>query len=253
MRYDIVYYYTNNMSFDDFKLDDEFDDFVSFTDTVKEKPKEIKKDEYDFETMQRYRVFRDRKLDPIGLFELNEEYAFKFPYKWDPYTGERTGVDPMGALWFDPDILIKLFHTKRLEKIWSQPQADYQGFYDDGVGAGETFYLSGRGYHPEWYVFRIPIIDCYLTTDHNKQIITFGPKLTDDEIKEIERLANLRPNNYKNMHGHHRPSLSEMKRLYDIAIAKTPDVKVSDKNANLAELYTIENKKAVDLLNKMRG
>lgn len=243
----------------------EFSTFVNFTDTESknkvttcDKNKEAIED-YDDETKERYRVLRLRKMDPIALIDLDPNYSFKFEHKWDPYTGERKEKDENGALWFDPDILIKHFYNKRLNKIWNKPIDDsngyYQGYYDDGVGAGEDFHLVARGHHPEWYLFRLPIIDCYLTKSHNKQFITFGPRLTDEEILEIERLANLRPSNYKNLFGYNRPSLSEMKKLYDTAIAKTPRC-VLDQEMSQEEIknyYNKINRNAVDVLVKMQG
>ncbi len=154
--------------------------------------------------------------------------------------------------------MIKHFHNKRLNKLWNNPIDEnggfYQGYYDDGVGAGEEFFVKGRGYHPEWYLFRLPIIDCYLTKNHNKQIITFGPKLTDEEINEIDRLASLRPTSYGTLFGHHRPSLSEMKRLYDIAISKTPRCDVDGMSSEeKIMMYNKINRQAVDSLVSMRG
>lgn len=247
-------------------IDASDDNFVDFSSNISEPiPPPIKEKQkppannYDHDTLEKYRVMRLRKMDPISLVELDVKYAFKFKYSWDPYTGERQQEDPNGALYFDPDILIKYFYTKRLNKLWCQPTDDqsgyYQAYYDDGVGAGEDFFIAARGFHPEWYIFRLPILDCYLTKNHNKQFITFGPKLTDDEIIELERLANLRPTNYKHMFGHNRPHLSEMKKLYDTAISKTPH---SDKAKNISgdelqSFYNSLNRQAVDILVKMRG
>ncbi|QKF94038.1 hypothetical protein QKU48_gp0580 [Fadolivirus algeromassiliense] len=254
-----------NPTFDDFGVD--FSDCKIDTFDVIKKPKEKQNhitttlDEYDEDTKERYRVLRLRKMDPIALVDLDPNYSFPFSHKWDPYTGERKGKDENGALWFDPDILIKHFYTKRLNKLWIKESDEnggyFQGIYDDGVGAGEDFFLTARGHHPEWYLFRLPIIDCYLTKSHNTQIITFGPKLTEDEITEIERLANLRPNNYRNLFGYNRPSLSEMKRLYDIAIAKIPRVDPDDianmTQNELTQYYNKLNRQAVDTLMKMKG
>ena len=132
----------------------------------------------------------------------------------------------------------------------------YEGYFDDGVGAGEDFFLPGRDYHPEWYIFRLPIIDCYLTKDHRKQHITFGPKLTDDEIKDIEVKANKRPNNYKKLFGVNRPSLTIMKKLYDNAIATEPELPFKDTTLTknkLCKLYNKINRDSVQALIKMVG
>lgn len=229
---------------------------------IKSEPKkqEIK---YDRDTREKYRVLRLRKMDPIIFMEIPDEYAFKFKYRWDPYTGERQGEDSNGPLYFDPDLLIKYFHTKRTNKLWVAPKDEhnggfFHGYYDDGVGAGEDFHLIGRGSHPEWYLFRLPIIDCYLTEDHNKQFITFGPKLTDEEIAEIERLANLRINNYRELFHCNRPSLTKMKKLYDNAIAMRPSIEITDNlellhPSQIQEFYNKANRDAVDQLLGIKG
>lgn len=249
----------------------DFDDdeiMVDFSDVIEDQIKseeEIVKPNlpiYDHTTREKYRVFRKRKMDPISYMDLDDNYAFKFKYKWDPYTGERTGEDPDGPLYFDPDILIHTFYIKRLSKLWNSPVDEintgyYEGYYDDGVGCGEEFNIPSRGTHPEWYLFRLPVIDCYLTEDHNSQYITLGPKLTDDEIIEIERLANLRKNNYKSIFGKDRPSLTKMKKLYDISISKTPilpdDLRDKLTEDKLKEYYDKINREAVDSLIKMKG
>lgn len=244
--------------------DDDDENHVDFIDTPNNVNNNKRADiEYDEQTTEKYRVFRLRKMDPFSLTELDEKYAFKFPYMWDPYTGERLGLDPNGPLYFDPDLLIKYFHTKRLDKLWNQPIDEdsgyYQGYYDYGVGAEENFYVTGRGSHPEWYLFRLPIIDCYLTKTNNAQFITFGPKLTSDEIQEIETLATLKNNNYLHTFGFNRPSIMLLKKYYDIAIAKIPST--SDISFLQLELptnpdtsyYASVNRIAVDKLIKIKG
>ena len=232
-------------------------DFSKYiTDIKKEIPTHII--EYDNDTIEKYRVLRMRKMDPMTHVELSDECAFKFKYKWDPYTGERLNPDQNGPLYFDPDVLIRYFYLARLNKLWVQEHDEgidgdyYQGYYDEGVGTGENFYIHPKGNRPEWYLFRLPIIDCYLTKDHNKQIITVGPKLTNDELQEIEKLAQLRPNNYYFQYKQNRPSLMEIKRIYDIAISIEPPIEnrellLLDKERLLQE-YNKINRIAVDQL-----
>lgn len=218
---------------------------------------ETKEPEYDMATKEKYRVLRNIKQDPITYYQLNDVNAFKFEFKWDPYTGIRQESDKDGSLYFDPDVLIKHFYTKRLDKLWIEPsdesQGYFQGHYDYGVGLGDDFDLIGRGQHPEWYLFRLPIIDCYLTKDHNKQFITFGPRLTDEEIKEIDDLAALRPDNYLKLFGANRPSLVAMKKLYDNAISKTPTFFQETPKCITQESFDQENRSCVDLLRKLKG
>jgi hypothetical protein len=261
------------MSFEEFTGfdDDDIDIDFSNVENINNKNEVVFEPKYDYVTSETYRVLRLRKMDPILFYEFNgedEQYAFKFKYMWDSYTGERLKnangeyiEDKHGPLYFDPDVLIKHFWTGRLNKLWINPSDEsggyYGGTYDDGVGAGEEFNVTGRGSHPEWYLFRLPIHDCYLTTDHNKQYITFGPKLNDDEIKEIEKLAELRKDNYKELYGHHRPSLSLMKKLYDNSISKKPNIHIPKKSKltkdELKEYYNRENRSCVDKLVNMRG
>ncbi|ARF09457.1 hypothetical protein Indivirus_1_80 [Indivirus ILV1] len=246
------------VAFED-NFDENYTEDVSFEDIIiKKEEKKENTIQYDKMTSEKYRVYRLRKLDPISWIEVDEDYAFKFHHVWDPYTGERKGLDENGPLYFDPDMLIWHFLTKLLNKLWVQPSDEkggyYEGYYDDGAGAGDDFYLPSRGHHPEWYLFRLPITNCYLTIDHNNQYITFGPKLTNEEVLEIDRLAKKRPNNFKEIFGRQRPSLIEMKRWYDQAISKTPILDCDTENLStedLQNLYNRANRQAIDQLVKI--
>jgi hypothetical protein len=202
--------------------------------------------DYDDRTLEYYRVIRQSKMDPFLQEELTDETAFVFPYKWDPLTGERGDIDPIGALYFDPDYLIKYFHINRMNHLWVQPSDEsggyYEGYFADGVGCGEQFFIPGRGHHPEWYLFRLPINDCYITKGQSKQYITMGPKLTDNDIKEIYEKANRRPNHYQESFGRNRPNLLNMKKYYDQAISLEPEIhdKINgDKTKENANRYAV--------------
>lgn len=186
----------------------------------------LEKNIYFGETLDRYQRMRRDKIDPILLIDLPYgEYQlddyFKFEYKWDPFTGERLNKDPDGALYFDPDTLINYFYINRLNNLWINGQNGYHGYYGDAISNGPDFYINGRGYHPEWYLFRLPIQDCYLPEDYNQQYITMGPILTDEEIIQIDNLAKKFGKYHYNKK---RPSLFEIKKLYDQAISKTPNL-----------------------------
>jgi hypothetical protein len=196
---------------------------------------------YDDTTTEYYRVLRTTKLDPFFNINLQDDKSFKFYQQWDPYTGDRIKDDPYGPLVFCPDGLIKYFYSNRLNNLWvdESDEADgfFEGRYDMAVGTGKTISIIGRGDCPDKYLFRIPIQDCYLTNEHKQVFITMGPMLTDAEITEIDRLANLNENNYFQQFGKKRPSLQLIKQYYDQAIDKT--------------IGEIANRKAVDKLRKL--
>lgn len=210
--------------------------------------------EYDSRTMEYYRVCRLRKMDPILCNILTDDTAFIFKYEWDPYTGERSiKKDPYGALYLDPLCIVADIVKRCLYYLWI-PESDdatgvYQGYYGLCVGAGEEMFIKSRGYHPENYVFRLNYPDCYLTSDHNSQCITMGPKLTDDEIILIEKLARPRELEYERMFGSKMPSVVILKKFYDQAISKKPTIHSQiTNNSNLQELYDQANRVAVDKL-----
>ncbi len=213
---------------------------------------------YDHKTEEYYRALRASKCDPITM-EMQTDQSFSFPYQWDPYTGERLSEDPHGSLYFDPVALAKHFYHSRTNNLWISESDEnggfYQGYYGDAVGAGEDFEVKGRGNYPEWYLFRLPIPDCYLTEDHNPQIVTFGPKLTNDEIKELDKKLQLMSGIYKRYFRCNPPSLVKMKQLYDLAIDRNPNVPNAD-SMTYAELAAAKNKMnrdAVQALLEMRG
>lgn len=208
---------------------------------------------FDHTTMEYYKTMRKIKMDPITLQEVPDDISFKFYDQWDPLSGERLDKDPYGPLCFDPNVLIRHFYINRLNEIWTPESQDgFQGSYGDAVGAGEDIYIQSRGYHPEKYLFRLPIIDCYWSDENpNGTVITFGPKLTNEEVKQIDMLA-AKSNTYQN-----RPSLATIKRLYDNSISKTPIVPGIDLSnmtyAEKQERYNAENRRCVDQLRKMKG
>jgi len=218
--------------------------------------------QYDKHTTGYYRVIRKTKVDPILEIEVDERYAFKFKFQWDPYTGKRTCVDPFGPMYFDPDSIIKHLYTVRLNNLWNAPSGEYEGYYGDAVGNGPDFHIKGRGTFPDYNIFRLPIIDCYLTKDHNKQFVTLGPVLTDEEIREIASLA-IKKDSIKGVDSYRlcfqksRPDIIKMKKLWDIATDATPSIPDLDMASvspeELMVMYDKTNKDAVNSLRKMLG
>jgi len=249
----------------DFHIDfSEFDD----DDNEKNQTEEIdslytqegKKIRYDDKTMLYYKTLRFRRMDPIFLAEIDDDKCFKFYHEWNPYTGERLGIDPYGPLCFHPDSLIKYFYENRLNDLWiaetEQNGIQYQGYYADAVGAGFDIYIQSRGFNPEKYLFRLPIIDCYWVPGmENEAVVTMGPVLTDEEVKQIDELAKKHGSYYLTQYGTPRPSLFAIKQLYDTAVSKKPPVVSSPgmSSLQLNELYAKANRAAVDKLKVMKG
>ena len=214
-----------------------------------------KKIKFDRKTEVYYKNMRKVCEDPIICERVQDGYCFY--NKWDPYTGQILEKDPFGPLVFDPDSLIHTWYTMRLNNLWIEPSDEeggyYEGYYGEGVGAGENFYISGRGNHPEWNLFRLPIIDCYLTDDHNHQFVTMGPKISDEELIKIYKQAE---NNVYRF-GKKRPNLIKMKYLYEQAISERPELHISDDDiCNMSEeelkiARSKQNRKAIDKLKEI--
>jgi len=192
---------------------------------------------FNDQTIQFYKKLRDIKQDPITYQICNEHY-FEFPYMWDPYTGERfLELDPYGSLCFDVYDLIYYFYINRLNGLWinsvDEKNGVYSGYYGDYLGSGQNISIKGRGEFPERYLFRLPIIDCYLTDDHDISIPSMGPKLTDDEIKIIYNSAEKNKKKYRNKFKKNLPNLLLIKENYDIAISNQVE---NDINVNAVEI-----------------
>ena len=144
--------------------------------------------QYDKTTNETYRIKRLYKIDPISDTEVISSQCFEFKYKWNPYNGIRTEIDEIGPLCFNAINLYDYYYINRYKGLWTPPQDGFQGMYGDMVGSGKVINVKSRGTFPERYLFRLPIIDCYLPSTHNMSIITIGPELTDNEIYEIDAI-----------------------------------------------------------------
>ncbi|VVU95086.1 hypothetical protein CPAV1605_811 [seawater metagenome] len=184
----------------------------------------------DEDNVDAYSEYRKNKIDPILMVDLpieEDKKYFEFKYKWNPYTGERLGIDKNGPLCFDPDTLIYYFYNNRLNYLWEAANdINYTGYFGDALGNGPEFEIKGRGKHPDWYLFRLPIHDCYLNKDHCHQAVTMGPILTDKELKEIDKLAKKYKNNFKGKFKVKRPQLFKMKTFYEQAISQNPNINI---------------------------
>lgn len=180
--------------------------------------------EYNDTTTVYYKSHRIQKSDPITFEELKEDTCFSYYNMWNPYKGNILDIDPFGPLCFNPITIVSHIYYSRLNNLWihesNENDGVYSGYYGVGVGAGENFEIINKGTYPERYIFRLPIIDCYLLKNNNMNTITFGPKLTDRDIYKIDCLMTEHYNNdeiYQKI-----GSLAKLKRYYDIAISKEP-------------------------------
>ena len=186
---------------------------------------------YDKMTTETYRVKRLFKIDPLSDEIISDSNVFYYPHKWDPYTGEIIGTDEIGPIAFNAINLYKYYFKNRYAGLWIPPSTEgreqYQGYYGNHLGAGKNIKIGSRGEHPEKYLFRIPIIDCYLPPNHNLSVITMGPLLSDKDILEIDKIL------FKNVRN--VIPLKQIKEWYDAAL---------DNNLNVEELrkkYTTLN------------
>lgn len=199
---------------------------------------------YDKRTTQYYRSHRLRKIDPIDSTQLNDTNGFKFKYIWNPYDGNivvsgdgNYMTDPCGPLYFSPQNIVMMIYYNRLQNLWVDPSDEaigyFSGHYGDNLGIGDTFEIPGRGRYPERYLFRLPVPDCYLDNNHNEIMITMGPKLTDEDVVEIDKLVELHwmDNDISTIYKKNG-SLLRIKMLYEVAISKHP-TKMSDKYFDL--------------------
>lgn len=177
--------------------------------------------EYDNTTNETYRIKRLYKLDPLTDESIPGNLLFEFKYKWDPITGERIGIDENGPLCFNAINLYNYYYANRYKGLWNPAIDNFEGFYGDLLGSGKTININSRGPNPEKYLFRLPIIDCYLIKGHNLSIITMGPILDDSEIEFIDNIVyKYNKNRYKIY-----TSLKTLKIYYDNALNDKPNMK----------------------------
>jgi hypothetical protein len=210
---------------------------------------------YDKTTTETYRIKRILKIDPLTDTEVPEHLRFEFEYKWQPLTGEIIGKDEVGPLCFNAITLYDYIFSNRFKGLWNPASDGFQGYYGDLVGSGSKLEIKSRGSNPEKYLFRLPIIDCYLHPEHNYSLITMGPILSDEHINSIDIIIK---KYHKNKH--YLTPLSKLKDLYDKAINPEPDVnseeykKLKSTNSNLTEQELKEkfNRVCVDELVKIK-
>lgn len=190
--------------------------------------KELEKNnsiKFDKTTTEIYRMKRLFKIDPITDIKVSEEFAFKFYNSWNPYTGIRNNNDEIGPLYFNAITLYDFYFINRYKGLWNPPSEQYQGYYGELLGTGKNIKIKSRGYNPEKYLYRLPIIDCYLPKNHNFSIITIGPELNNNEIEQIDNIIlKLHPKKTLN----NFTTLSQLKFYYDKALDPSPDQNCSE-------------------------
>lgn len=189
--------------------------------------------EFDETTTTYYKVMRERKLNVFTQDDdIEVDKCFEYRYMWDAFTGEQLGIDPCGSLWFHPVELVNYFAENCLKNLWHD-QVDetgglYEGYYGDLLGSGEDMYVKGRGHYTELYLFRLPIVDCYIPKGCNLSLITMGAKLTIEDLKLIDDLIEKHHVAlYQKKYKKNPPSLIEMKKYYDQALSATPSLEPS--------------------------
>jgi hypothetical protein len=188
--------------------------------------------QYDKTTSETYRIKRLYKIDPIYNSEIETKLIFEFKHKWNPYNGIREEIDIIGPLCFNAINLYDYYYINRFKGLWTPPQDGFQGIYGDIVGSGKCLTIKSRGSYPEKYLFRLPIIDCYLPLKNNLSIVTMGPELTENEISQIDDII-MKYHPKKN--NPRFTSLTLLKYYYDRSLDILPD-------SNLDEIKELKQK-----------
>lgn len=232
------------------------------------KQKSKYKQEFNEETLEKYVCMRKTRTDPISRNRVLDPYAFRYPYMWNPLTGDilkdENGdpiKDPYGPLYFDCFCLVKYYHKYRTKHLWiNQIDEGEEGFVwsgcpGEGLGKGEDFIMNGKK-HPDYYLFRLPNLDCYLPKEipGYSQVITCSPKITEKDIKYIDNIVQNNRNKYYYLFRSYPPKLMEIKKNYDKAIDSNPSIIDAEEytELKLKELKYQENFNAVQKLLKIK-
>lgn len=200
-----------------------------------------------------YHKYHKNYIDPLSKCQLKvySKNIYSYKYSWDPLNGNILGTDPRGPLYFDSDFLIHYFYINRLNHLWNQSDDDYSSSFGDGLGNGPDFYIPGRGYSYNWYLFRLPLYNAYCNFKKIGQQTTLTPELSKDEIIKIYNKACKKKNNYKKIFNRERPNLVEMYDLYNLAILKPNyDISCNIDKEMIKENFSVIN---INALNKLKN
>ena len=182
---------------------------------------------------------RLNKICPFSMETINN--GFIIEKIWNPFSGKFLDTkDPFGPLCCDPDFLIYYFYSNRLKYIYTHGDFNSTGFLGDAIGKFPEFNIPGRGNHPEWYLFRLPINDCYIDNNCVKYV-TMGPVLSKEDISNIYNLA-LINNTYYEKFNQEIPNIIELYDIYHKVINKCPYVIDSTVINTLGNEYIMQMK-----------
>ena len=92
---------------------------------------------YDKTTVETYRIKRLYKIDPLTDHKIPNQLIFEYNYRWNPYTGKRLDIEPVGSLCFNALTLYDYYFSNRFKGLWNPAEDNFQGYYGDLIGAGE--------------------------------------------------------------------------------------------------------------------
>ena len=172
----------------------------------------------EYKIIDNYKNYRNKKIDPLNDIKIHKDLIFSFPYKWDNFTGNILEKDINGSINFDCHNLVYYFYINRLNNLWNITDDNLDGYYGDALNNGNYFRINGRGNHPEWYLFRLPLIDCYIPEKFSYNYITMGPILSYDNIVDIYIKAEKKKKVFFNKFKIKLPNLLKIYELYHDAI-----------------------------------
>jgi len=234
------------ISIDDFIIDTSIMDNIILP--KKTASKIIKYENNYNNSTKNYCTYRKLNIDPLSLEVMDVKYpVFKIYKMWDPYTGEFKDNDPFGPLCFDPINLTIYFWTNRYNHLLKDSNGIDDISTDDGLGAGVDFKISSKGQYPERYLWRIPIVDCYIEKTNSAKEEAFlssipkiGPKLQRNDIVElynlVKKCVNIQPHRLSRI-----PDLPAMYDIYHIAIDPQPDISKIDNSISIIEARNMVN------------
>lgn len=178
---------------------------------------------YDFKTNETYRMKRLSQRDVFNDEKINDYECFKYYKKWDPYTGETIDEnDEFGPLCFNGFELSYFYYINRLNGLWNDSVDGFDGYYGDLLGTGKNINIISRGSHPEKYLLRLPIIDCYLFENSTHSHVTMGPVLLNSEIEFLDNILEYNYNTFDKYVSNRSNLIGTIKYHYDEALNPNP-------------------------------